>query len=357
MSALFEYGPRDAEVYSSMIRDFLPDAIVDIHAHVWLDAYKRHGAAEFDRVVSWPALVARDDSMEDLVETYRILFPDKAVTPLVFGEAGPDDDLEGMNAYVAEAARSRGFPALLFSRPEWDDAELEARLEAGSFAGIKVYLSFAPSYLPGDEIRIFDFLPRRQLEAIDRRGGIVMLHIPRSGRLRDPVNLAQLLEIERDYPRLRLVVAHAGRAYCEEDLGAALGALRTTKRMLFDFSANTNAAVFSKFLDAFGPERCLFGSDLPITRMRMRRICRGGTYVNLVPKGLYGDVSGDAHMAELEGQDALNLGFFLYEEILAIKKACETVGVGRAGAESIFHGNAMALLSPPVDSAATGLRK
>ena len=34
-----------------------------------------------------------------------------------------------------------------------------------------------------------------------------MLHIPRNGRLRDPVNLAQMLDIEARYPKLQLIVA------------------------------------------------------------------------------------------------------------------------------------------------------
>jgi hypothetical protein len=35
-----------------------------------------------------------------------------------------------------------------------------------------------------------------------------MLHIPRDGRLKDPVNLRQMIEIEQAYPRLFIV--HGG---------------------------------------------------------------------------------------------------------------------------------------------------
>ena len=81
-------------------------------------------------------------------------------------------------------------------------------------------------------------------------------------------------------------------------MGDAFETLSVTKNMVFDFSANTNDHVFEAALRAFGPERCLFGSDMPITRMRMRRICEGGKYINVVPRGLYGDVSGDMNMRE-----------------------------------------------------------
>ena len=39
------------------------------------------------RAVTWPQRVALDNSIEDLQETYRLMFPDKSVLPLIFGLA------------------------------------------------------------------------------------------------------------------------------------------------------------------------------------------------------------------------------------------------------------------------------
>jgi hypothetical protein len=47
---------------------------------------------------------------------------------------------------------------------------------------------------------------------MDRHGWIAMLHVPRAGRLRDPSNLEQIIEIERRYPNVKLIVAHVWRA-------------------------------------------------------------------------------------------------------------------------------------------------
>ena len=171
-----------------------------------------------------------------------------------------------------------------------------------------------------------------------------MLHIPRDGRLRDRLNLAQLLEIERDYPNLKLIVAHVGRAYCDEDVGDAFDVLAETRNMVFDFCANTNAQVFEQLLRAVGPQRVLFGSDLPITRMRMRRVVRDGRYVNLVPKGKYGDVSADPNMDEVEGAESESLSLFLYEQLDSFRRAAESVGLTRAEVEAVFAGNAWRLL-------------
>ena len=344
--ALFEINEIDRRFYAERLRAFLPERLIDIHTHLWLEAFKAPPGDEPVRAVTWPGRVARDSSAEALQETYRLMFPDKVVTPLVFGNVmSLRDDAEGGNAYVSAAALRYGWPALLFSNPRWSVDELERKLAAGGFIGVKVYLTLSEAYLPEKEIRIYDFLPPCQLQALDRRGAVVMLHIPRDGRLRDPVNLAQLLEIEDRYPSLHLIVAHVGRAYCPEDIGNAFDVLARTRRMCFDFSANTNEEVFIRLIEAVGPRRILFGSDLPITRMRMRRICEKGNYVNLIARGAYGDVSGDHHMREVDGGEAARLTLFLYEEIEAFRRAAETTGLNRADVADVFHGNALRMIT------------
>ena len=343
MASLVEIKPVDREFYETRLRDFLPERIIDIHTHVWLGERK-----PINRSVTWPGRVAKDNSIEDLLETYRLMLPGKSVTPLIFCIPPGEAELDAENRHIAESAARGLVPALIFASPKWSAEELEKRILAGGFLGMKAYLSSAPPYLPAEEIRIFDFLPPRHLEVLDRHGWIAMLHIPRPGRLRDPVNLAQMLEIEQRYPNVRLIIAHVGRAYCEEDVGDAFEVLAHTERMFFDFSANTNEAVFRKLIAAVGPKRILFGSDMPILRMRMRRICKDGRYVNLVPKGLYGDVSGDPNMGELDGSEAERLTFFLYEEIDAFRRAAEAEGLTQGDIEDVFYNNARNM----IDSAA-----
>jgi hypothetical protein len=154
-----------------------------------------------------------------------------------------------------------------------------------------------------------------------------------------------MLEIEERYPNLHLVIAHIGRAYCPEDVGDAFEVLRPSKRMVFDFSANTTPGVIEGALRAFGPDRLVFGSDMPILRMRMRRICENGSYINLVPPGLYGDVSGDPHMREVSAEEGEQLSFFLYEQLQAFRRAAEAVGLNRAGIEDVFYNTAAQIIA------------
>ena len=345
MSSLFEVKAVDRDFYQQRLQDFLPDKIIDIHTHVWLDKFQSKQPGECLRAVTWPHRVAEDNSIEDLMETYRLMFPNKKVVPLIFGSAlSQRDDIHGGNKYVAECAHKLRIPALIFADPRWSEAEFEERIISGKFLGAKVYLTRSDPRIPEQDIQIYDFLPHHQLKVLDRRGWIVMLHIPRPARLRDTLNLVQIIQIEKRYPNLKMIIAHVGRAYCPEDIGDAFKILGETQKTVFDISANTCAETFEQAIRAVGPGRILFGSDLPILRMRTRRICEKGTYVNLVPRGLYGDVSGDPHLRELDAKDADSLTFFMYEELNAFRRAALATGLSQSDLAAVFHGNAAKLL-------------
>lgn len=343
---LIEIKEVDRTFYTRRLRDWLPEKMIDIHTHVWrtsdfAEGEDRKGAAN---IVSWPGRVAADNPIEDLLETYRLMLPGKQVTPLVFPTVPQTGNLDAQNRYVSECSREANVPALIWSQPGWSAEELEKRIREGGFLGIKSYLTCAPDHIPAKEVRIYDFFPRHQLEVCDRNGWIVMLHIPRDGRLKDRCNLAQMIEIDRDFPSAQVIIAHVGRAYIDSDMEGAFEALADTKNICFDFSANTNANVFEALLRCVGPKRVLFGTDMPILRMRMKRVERDGHYVNIVPKGLYGDVSGDKNMGEVEGEEAEALSFFLYEELDAFRRAAEAVGLSKEDIEDVFYNNAVRVL-------------
>ncbi len=350
MLSLFEVKNIDRQFYEERLKDFLPAKIFDMHAHVYLEQFRPKTRKDPLRTVTWPQKVAKYNSIEGLIETYQLLFPGKQVSAMIFSSpsivtnAASPENLEPANDYISQCSGRHGFPALILGLPQWSGAELEEKIVKGKFCGLKAYLNFSPTYLSRKEIRIFDFLPHHQLEVLNQHGWIVMLHVPRDDRLRDPVNLAQMIEIEKRYPQVKVIIAHVGRAYCMEDIGDAFEVLSDTEKLLFDISANTNRDVFQELIQAVGPQRILFGSDLPIVRMRMRRICENGVYINLFPKGLYGDVSGDKNMREVEHEEAQKLTFFMYEEIDAFRHACEAIQLTRQEVEDIFYNNAIKLI-------------
>lgn len=341
--ALFEVTENDRRIYEEELRDFLPEKMIDAHCHVWLDRLvdRKPVPPEEKRTVSWPDLVAKDDPIEDLIETYRLLFPGKEVTPLMFSNHGGS---AANNAYTAECSAKTGYPALYFSHP-WESPDfVEESIRKGHFLGVKSYLDLAPDYIPEREIRIFDFFPKAQLERLNEMGAIVVCHIPRPGRLKDPVNLGQIMEIKRQFPRLRFIVAHIGRAYTEGDVGNAFDTLDKAPDLMYDFCANCCEYAITEVLRHASPKHLMFGTDMPITRMRMHRIAENGTYINLVPPGLYGDPSLDPHLREVSVEEAEKITFFAYEELLAFKRAATALGLGKEDVEDVMYNNAKRLI-------------
>jgi len=205
--ALFEVTANDRKIYEEELRDFLPENIFDVHCHLNLECHKAPVVlkpGEKKRTVTWPSLVAKQNSIEDLQETYALFFPGKKCKALVFSNAGHGEEI---NNYVSESSRKSGFPALYYSHPNQSAEEIEQKIREGGFLGLKSYLDLSPKYLPEAEIRIFDFFPKHQLAKLNEMGAICMLHIPRHGRLKDQVNIQQILEIKREFPNVRLIIA------------------------------------------------------------------------------------------------------------------------------------------------------
>ena len=327
----------DKQVYEKELKDFLPDSFIDCHTHIWKDSFLPYGSANGGAL--WIDRVADELTADDLMRTLAELYPNKNVTPLVFG--GVKHNIEQCNRYVCDESQKYGFPTLLRSDYSMSAEELEEQVKKGGFLGLKPYITNCPPYIPVPEIRIFDFLPYEHLRVADKNGWIVMLHIPRSKRLIDPVNLAQLMEIEEKYPNLKLIVAHIGRAYSVEDLGNSFDLLKNTKNMIFDFTANLCDDAIKACIEAVGAKRLLFGSDLPISIMRMYRITENGIYYNIVPRGMYGDVSDDPHLRESDEKD---ITLMIYEQLRAFKRVATEMKLTDAQIEDIMYCNSKELL-------------
>ena len=332
----FELTDYDKKVYEEEINPFLPKNIIDVHTHVYTTASKKPSKGP----KYWPSRVAEDNSIEDINQTYADLFPNQKVVPVIFGN--PGGYLDVANAYCSEKSKEFGYPALFLSHYN-DSAEfLEEQVIKGGFQGLKPYLNSCKAGVVGKDAEIYDFLPPEHLKVADKYGWKIILHISRVDRLKDPKNIKTLMEIEQKYPNVKLIVAHIGRAYAPEDLGNAFDTLKHTKNMMFDFCANTLPEATETCINAVGTKRIFFGSDLPIAKMRMYRIVENGYYINVVPRGLYGDVSNAEHMRETDEKNVTN---FMYEIIRGFKKTVNKLGLTKADVEDIMCNNAAKLFN------------
>ena len=136
----------------------------------------------------------------------RRILPDNEYEAVCFGMPTPQADVGLTNRYLAEAGRNAWIhPLMLAGKGLASPGELEQALATRAYRGYKVFLNwYGDDY---GERTIMDMLSPVEMEPADRLGLIVLLHVPRAGRLADPVIQQGARALARDYPNARIVLA------------------------------------------------------------------------------------------------------------------------------------------------------
>jgi uncharacterized protein len=342
LNHVWSYTDVDRAFWEQRLADWLPQRIFDAHTHVVEPEFRLHVPTEEKRRQYWVNEVIEPIGAEAAERCHATVFPGRDVSCLCFGLPDLDYDVEQSNARLQVECAKRGWLCLAVVRPQWSAERLAEELDKPRVVGVKPYYGLIgrdqttrDRYL---EASIFDFLPHHQLEVLDDRRAWVTLHVPRAERLAHPANIAEIREIRRRYPRVRLVVAHLGRCYTLSQAQAALPQLADDEGLYFDSSAVMNAEVHRFALETIGPRRILYGSDNPVFYMRGRRQYRGDTLIHRTNYPFF--FNKEREPPEVEAGYTL----YMYEELWAIRQACEQLGLGAAEVEALFYGNAQRLI-------------
>lgn len=329
----------DTRFYEHELAPWLPARMLDCHVHVGLGEGARPISPDRYKAM-WSLEVGCHQSWRQMREMYRALFPEQEVSVIAFANVYNEIDTTRENQYILSGIHDeRNRAAGLFvTRPETTPAEI-AEAFAKGFLGIKPY----PDLIDGlsMEVGIFDFLPYQHLEVVNELGGIVMLHLPRAGRLADPNNIRELIELSERYTSIKLIVAHVGRAYCLPTVERGLPPLVDYPGIRFDVSANLNREVLLFALNAVGPERICYGSDLPVMLMRGFREHVGEDYINHT-SGAY---SWNGHRKSPEEEAGYT--FYVYQQLKSLIWAIRQAGYGRETIEKVVYSNAARLIGAP----------
>ncbi len=332
----FRLNDVDRDFYARHLKDFLPARIFDFHAHV---GEARHfQPLSLQRLkANWALECGYILPFDDLREGYARLFPHSEVRQLCFGFPIQEARLDNLNDYVAERIARRDTFGLYISSPGEPPDDLRRRLLKGGFSGLKPYPDLVRGKAEAD-VSVFDVVPREHLAVAEDLGLLVLLHLPRPARLKDPANVAELKEIARNFPRLKLVVAHVGRSYCISFAREGLPALSDCANFLYDISAVLNPDVLEFAIRELGPSRILWGSDFPILFLRGRQEWRGDKYVNFTSQPFMWNI--ERRPPAEEAQYTL----YAYEALRALRAACERTRLSREDVAKIMYSNAMELM-------------
>lgn len=321
---------HNRKIFEEELDDFLPEKILDFHIHILNQGVLPEGKTMpfgGDEIAKYDF----DDLQQDLDDVY----PGRETFGVCFGAPFRGFDRARNNDYVSDRCDNKRFFALRLLDPNEDDAETLRNDLRQRFLGIKPYREYVTGKKP-EEVEIEDMLPEWAMEAVDDRGGIVMLHIPKERRLADPGNQRRLIALCERYPKAKIVLAHVGRAFYLQNVLGNLDNLKDFPNFYVDVSMLNHWEVLEHAFTVLPPERILYGTDMPMALVGGKSVEINNQYTYITAKPWHLSISDD--------HGKIVFTSFLYEELRALKRAVERIGLPREFVEGLFYKNGMRLL-------------
>jgi uncharacterized protein len=323
--------------YKEQIAPFLPSIVLDFHTHTWRKSDWHRVPWKSGTPGGTYMVAAEDYPVERLMGDGRACFPDKEYRAVSFGYPTPSADNEKDTKYVAEAATTPGlYPLMVAGAPlALPKAVIRERLEAGRFLGYKVHTPWQ-----GDDYgntSVADMIGPNEMDIAQELGLVVMLHVPRSGRLADPEIQAGVKALSEGWPAAKIVLAHCGRCYMPAEMERAIGSLKNLSNVYLDTSMVMDETVLRMVFDGIDSSRVLYATDFPVAAMVGRRVRVLGHWVDIVT----GDVPESAYRVKAEGIGAT---YMALEIAVAVLTAGRAAGIGDANLRKVFFENGMNVL-------------
>ncbi|MBQ6471263.1 MAG: amidohydrolase family protein [Victivallales bacterium] len=200
-----------------------------------------------------------------------------------------------------------------------DSAEiLQRRVEESRAVGVKPYLNYAATHYgkASNDVEVKDLLTPAQLHYLDSAGLAVTFHIPRKARFADPLNQRQMIELCGNYPNVKFIFAHIGRAYFMRNIRESnLEEFVQFPNAFFD-TAMVNAIDIMRYtFDHFPAERVLFGTDSPIALLHGKSVEINHQYAYIMGEDY------QIGTTIVDTTHAIDFTTFFYEQLRAVLEA------------------------------------
>ena len=331
----------DGAVYQELA-SFLPERIFDSHIHTGLPEHfspmsPERQASKLGFFLDVAAVFGYN-SYAVAQDVRRMLFPAQETEGLFFGFPFRETNLKANNGYVERLIADDAVYGLYMHHPESERHELEAALDRG-FVGFKPYpdLVLGKSFA---EMRLADYMPDTLWQVAHDRGAILLIHLGRPGRLYDPLDIQDMSAACRRYPHARVIMAHIGRPYIPSMIAEGIPEpYKQLENLWFDICPICESGVLETAIREVGPGRLLFGTDSPVTYMHGRL----GEWKG--DRKFFSDMEFPWNVDREAPDRESGYTFFLYEQLLGLKRAAETVGLAHGDVQDILYNNAKALVS------------
>lgn len=340
---LRDLNDEDLKIFNEEFSEFLPAEIVDSHVHLWKKDFFKEDIPE-SRLKQNPALdqdIIDGFTFEDFKNTVEKIFPGKKCNGLFFGLPIKEADLNKMNKYISGICKDNSSHGLY--NPRHDLEEIPKDFFKNRFIGFKPYPELVSFTAPKDfskldiDVSMFDFISKKVFEFSQEYGLILLIHIPRAGRLNDRRNIEEIKAIGKKYPNIKIILAHAGRSYCYSDIKDSIEYLKEVKNLYVDTAMINSFPVNKVLIEELGSERILYGSDLPIAIFKGKNIDINNRHYFVT----------NTHKAWSLSSEEMRLDsftFFIYEIIRAIRVAAKSLNLSKEDIDNIFYLNAKRLI-------------
>jgi uncharacterized protein len=341
------YDLVDMPFYRDVISPVLPDNVLDFHTHTWKEDQwkiaKDQVNCQYKNSASLglypPAKYMTTEleyGIERLLEDGNRMFPKQRYHAVIFGQPTPSAILELTNKYVADSSQQDNlFPLFITGKNLIPREQLEQQILNTGFFGYKVYLDWVGNDY--GNVCVEDMIGPAEMELANEYSLVVLLHVPRSGRLADPEVARGVRELSKRYPCANIVLAHCGRCYRPEEMRTAVGSIADLENVYLDTSMVMDPSVLHILFDTIDSRRIMFATDFPVAAMRGRRVNVMDHWVDLV---LEGYPESEFRVAS----NGIRASFMAYEIVLAIITAADTAGLSKESLKSIFYDNGVTLL-------------
>ena len=323
----------DQEFLEREILPFLPDRIFDAHVHI---LSHDHFAPE-----QIPTSLSGTPEQLGLKEYYDFIewiHPEKRTIGGLFFPLPFVQDIQSANEFIAsEVGGERGKNAFgqMLTAPDLDPEWIREQVRQGDFVGLKCYHTLAQVEGPTWHAPIEAYLPEEHVRIAHEEGLSITLHVVRERSLADPVNQKTIRHYCETYPDMRLILAHAGRAFNPWHTIEGIHSLKGLANVWFDTSAVTEAGAFEAIIETMGYEHLLYGTDFHVSHIRGRCVAIGDSF-----HWFYAD---DMNLDEKH--TTLQPVLIGLESLRSLRLACWRMKLSDTQIEAIFCNNATQLYS------------
>lgn len=326
------YNRYDLEA-AKILDDFLPDQIFDAHAHLY-DASFVSGMANAGAfsIRNRCEVTQYLEDMKPLLGSRQVRLnivttPDASMT-------APDSPCRkaSVDFLADQLTRFPGNVGEVMVGPDDTVEDIEKMLIHPGIRGFKCYHLLAANK-PTWNAPIGDYLPESAWEVADKHGFVITLHMVRDHALADPVNRDYIVSMAKKYPNAVLILAHAARSFAAWTAVEAVDAVKSLDNVWFDFSGVCESPAEFQIMRKCGVDRCLWGSDYPISRLAGKAISIADSFYWI----------NEQDLARFAGPTEFHSWLVGTENLMALRQACIMLDLGPDDVEKLFYKNAMRL--------------